>query len=352
MARLVSNSMTLSDAKLVLNYVVETQISHPGKGVCTQGIVMVSDIQKVISAVTNVSRSHNIQPEQYATAQQLVAFIGTTYRVTPCMTELDTPAITQNPPPPATLSPACVQRFSVKIPTPTPSLDVRQVDKCATGASVPISKDVATRVSDQFPSPSEACAQSPMQVVSPGMQEDQSSRHANTESCSQPNVLLPSPSVSNLGTGLSPSVTPTPIPHWQTPPVPGHYDSQPAGPSGSTGQSTGFSSCPPAPPPLMGPMMESAALRLNSPALTSQGQLLSRKRSHVEFTSGHSAIQQPYFFKLPDGWVDTTPVQSAICREGFYTSTDVPQFVKGGCPAAILNELSIYQHSASQSDDA
>ncbi|RPA90544.1 hypothetical protein L873DRAFT_433092 [Choiromyces venosus 120613-1] len=89
MAMLACNGMIVSDARLDLQHVVEMRISHPGKGICTQRSIIVSYIQKVVSAILVVSRSHNIQPAE-CTTMQLVIFIGATDRVTAHVTQLDT----------------------------------------------------------------------------------------------------------------------------------------------------------------------------------------------------------------------------------------------------------------------
>ncbi|RPA88616.1 hypothetical protein L873DRAFT_1908267 [Choiromyces venosus 120613-1] len=122
MAMLACNCMRLSDARLVLHHVVEIRISHPGKGIRTQRIVMVSDIRKVVSATSAVSCSHNIQLKECTTAQ-LVIFIGTTDRVTPHVTQLDTLRITQNASPPANLPQGVAELVLVELCLQIPGLE-------------------------------------------------------------------------------------------------------------------------------------------------------------------------------------------------------------------------------------
>ncbi|RPA88614.1 hypothetical protein L873DRAFT_1908264, partial [Choiromyces venosus 120613-1] len=119
-----------------VKHVMKTRISHPTKGIRVQGIIMVSDVQKVVSAVLAVSRSQNIEPEE-CSPMQLITFLAAEAAGAHRVTELDTPQIMQNSPPPAILPPLGVVPFTVMqyIPAKTPSLGVCQPERSLTGGA-------------------------------------------------------------------------------------------------------------------------------------------------------------------------------------------------------------------------
>jgi len=123
MAKLASNGVTLLDAKLLLRHVVRRRISRPGKGVRARGIVMVSDIQKVLSAIAAVSGPHNAQPGSYTT-EQIIAFLGATERVSQHMTL----SIQQDAPP-------LPQAVPSQRPTP-PTPDMRETEELVAASPV------------------------------------------------------------------------------------------------------------------------------------------------------------------------------------------------------------------------
>ena len=95
MAKLASSGMALMDAKLLLHQAMENRISNPGKGVRTQQILMVTDIQKVVSAISAVSHISNTETEPF-TQRQVVTCLNSSASSGPSRPDLDLPRITHD----------------------------------------------------------------------------------------------------------------------------------------------------------------------------------------------------------------------------------------------------------------
>ncbi|RPA88736.1 hypothetical protein L873DRAFT_1796493 [Choiromyces venosus 120613-1] len=132
--------------------------------------------------------------------------------------------------------------------------------------------------------------------------------------------------------------------------VPACHDPLSSDLSGLRGLSTGSLFHPYA-PTLTQPTAGSASFPTNIPSLTTQQQPPASKRRCIESASSPSGIPERYFFNLRDDWADNSPMSTALFEQGFYKSSDVPMFASSGCPAAIINELSVYPCSMNGPQD-
>ena len=87
--------MALLDAKLLLHQAMENRISNPWKAVPTQQILIITDIQKVLSAISAVSHISNTETEPF-TQRQVVTYINSSASSGPSRPDLDLPRITQD----------------------------------------------------------------------------------------------------------------------------------------------------------------------------------------------------------------------------------------------------------------
>lgn len=90
MAKLAGNGMILSDATVLLRKVMDARVSKRSRGIRRRRAIMVSDIEKVIAAVTSVSQHCNLQPRE-CSLRQLTDFLDHGIPAVP-----ETPQIPQN----------------------------------------------------------------------------------------------------------------------------------------------------------------------------------------------------------------------------------------------------------------
>ncbi|RPA93934.1 hypothetical protein L873DRAFT_1941310 [Choiromyces venosus 120613-1] len=256
MAKLASSGMTLSDAQLILQHVMKTRISHPAKGVRAQGIIMVSDIQKVVSAVSAVSRSQNIEPEE-CSPMQLITFLAAEAAGAhwiPAKTpsqgvwqpERSLTGGARSPTPHGLLSPS---------PTPLSkhSWSLPHVDAHRVTTARPFSKDLSGSPTNQVPLAIESTA--PLLMQSQALPDV-----SNTPPYS-------SPSLQEAGPSTQLALTPSYPPPFRLPGTPDVQDST------LEDVSTGHQECEPDTPPSL----------LRSPSLSpgGTGPVLSLVGSHI-----------------------------------------------------------------------
>ncbi|RPA89725.1 hypothetical protein L873DRAFT_1849177 [Choiromyces venosus 120613-1] len=277
MAKIASSGMTLLDAQLILQHVIKTRISHPTKGVRAQGIIMVSDIKKVVSAVSAVSRSQNIEPEE-CSPMQLITFLAAEAAGAHRVTELDTPQITQNSPPPAILPPPGVVPFTVMIPTKTPS-------QGSAGSPTP------HRLLSPSPTP---LSKHSWSLIHVDAHRVITARPFSKDLSGSPTNQVPL-AIESTALLLMQSQALPDILHWKIMTL--HKLSRRNRLDPTTG---------------------SAGLASNLPSPMPPAQSRARKRRYIDYTSGPDGISQPYHFKLPDNWADCSPIGPALHRDGFY----------------------------------
>ncbi|RPA89734.1 hypothetical protein L873DRAFT_1849181 [Choiromyces venosus 120613-1] len=235
-----------------------------------------------------------------------------------------------------------------------PLLPEQTVNSPAIAASQPCSADPAV---DQFPSPADSRAQAPPQSQSfPGLDHT-----LPPITHSMPGVVGSAPTVQSSLVSRDEAVTSSfhsdyPGRHLLSSPlhsaaptaiarlaaIPTSHNPLSLDTAGLSYLSTGLL-LHPSGPTLMQPVAGSAGPPLNM--LSSTAQPPASKRRRITSLSSHIRSAERYFFKLQDDWVDNSRVSTALSEQGFYKTSDVPMFANGGCPAAIINELTIYCHT-------
>jgi len=128
LATLARHKITLLDARELLCYVKDRRILNPGRGIRTDPLITVADIQKVKTALMVVSKSRKILPQQCTTADifsQLQA--ATPGGVAGRITEIVSPAATPIPPLPSSVPAVGLRSFTDQVPPQIHSLKETEI---------------------------------------------------------------------------------------------------------------------------------------------------------------------------------------------------------------------------------